>query len=47
MAGEIGLQHGAPDNSDSVWEAWINDRAPKHQTIATFGPPARIVINSA
>ena len=26
MAMEIGFHHGAPENTDSVWEAWINDR---------------------
>jgi hypothetical protein len=26
MAGEIRSKDGAPDNTDSVWEAWINDR---------------------
>jgi hypothetical protein len=26
MANEIEFKHGAPENTDSVWEAWINDR---------------------
>ncbi len=26
MAREIGGNHGAPEDTESVWEAWINDR---------------------
>jgi len=26
MAKEIEFKHGAPENTDSVWEAWINNR---------------------
>jgi hypothetical protein len=26
MTREIGGNHGAPEDTESVWEAWINDR---------------------